>query len=52
MNISSSKITKLLIPMNLNVFKRFTSDKTTDNEINNSYKKYKLSLDSEEKNKI
>ena len=50
MNISSSKITKLLIPMNLNVFKRFTSDKTTDNEINNSYKKYKLFLDKEEKN--
>lgn len=50
MNISSSKNRKLLTPMNLDVFKRFTSDKTTDNEINNSYKKYKLFLDSEEKN--
>ncbi len=49
MNISY-KNRKLLTPVNMDIFKKFISDKTSDNEINNSFKQYKQFLDSEEKN--
>ena len=48
MNIST-KNRKMLTPINIDVFKRYVSDRTNDNEINNSYKKFKIFLDSEEK---
>jgi len=49
MNIST-KNRKMLTPINIDVFKRYISDRTNDNEINNSFKKFKIFLDSEEKN--